>query len=200
MASPTPKKIKLAAEQSDIDSPTPVRRKGRQIPHEEYEDDEDVTAPINNSPIKTKAKPTSKPQRKLVNAPAELPLKAPINTLGIPNDALAIGEFFKKTPRLLLEFNCLLTKLEPSGSGLPTSHARPATPNSTGQMRSMSKTSIAGVDSESVVASLSTVLWMTVANVVQTWRVHANREGGKGEEIRMEVRRIIQRKAERKAG
>jgi hypothetical protein len=95
LASPTPKKLKLV-EQSDTDSPTPIRRKGRQIPYEEHEDDEDVAAPLNNSPIKTKAKPTTKPQRKLVNAPAELPLKAPINTPGIPNDALAIREFFQK--------------------------------------------------------------------------------------------------------
>lgn len=83
-------------EQSDTDSPTPIRRKGCQIPYEEHEDDEDVAAPLNSSPIKTKAKPTTKPQRKLVNAPAELPLKAPINTPGIPNDALAIREFFQK--------------------------------------------------------------------------------------------------------
>jgi hypothetical protein len=100
MASPTPKKLKLA-EQSGTDSPTPIREKGRQIPHEDDENDEDVNVSIKNSPSKPKAKPTARP-RKLVNAPAELPLKAQNNTPGIPDDALAIDEFFKvNTPSTL---------------------------------------------------------------------------------------------------
>jgi hypothetical protein len=93
MASPTPKKLKLA-EQSGTDSPTPIRGRGRQISHKEYENDEDVNVTIKNSPSKPKAKQSTRP-RKLVNAPAELPLKAPNNTPGIPDDAFAIGEFFK---------------------------------------------------------------------------------------------------------
>jgi hypothetical protein len=82
------------SENDDDSSRAPVRRKGRQILHEEHENDEDVTASIKNSPSKPKARAAIRP-RKLVNAPAELPLKAPNNTRGIPNDALAIGDFFK---------------------------------------------------------------------------------------------------------
>jgi hypothetical protein len=105
--------------QSGRSGDSPIRRKRR---HEEVEDDEDVPVhrksrsfrmpesenkeetspvPIKNS-IKRKPERAAEKSQCLVNPPVDFPRKAPAATPGIPNDALAIDEYFQKNSRRTL--------------------------------------------------------------------------------------------------
>jgi hypothetical protein len=105
--------------QSGRSRDSPLGRKRR---HEEVEDDEDVSVhrksrsfrksendheegtspgPIQNN-IKRKPERAVEKSQRLINPPVDLPRKAPAATPGIPNDALAIDEYFQKNARRTL--------------------------------------------------------------------------------------------------
>lgn len=97
MTTPAPKKIRAAQETPDKPSTsTPV--KSRLLRYEDSDDNEDTqTSPVKTVPKKTKTKKTATNAQPQLNPPAAgLPLTAPPNTAGIPNDALALNEHFKK--------------------------------------------------------------------------------------------------------
>lgn len=102
MTTPACKKTRAAQETLQKSSAsTPAR--SRLLRCEDSDDgEEDIqSTPINNKSIKSKPKPKitspkSQCRAVTVQSPAVLPTRAPPNTAGIPNDALALNEFFKK--------------------------------------------------------------------------------------------------------
>lgn len=78
----------------DIDRPTPKRSKTavKKISTEEGENDEDDEV----ATVKKSKQAIKKSELTLVHPPNNLPLKAPANTPGIPDGALALNEHFKK--------------------------------------------------------------------------------------------------------
>jgi hypothetical protein len=84
------------------DEDVPVHRKSRSFRMSESENEEETSpVPIKNS-IKRKPEKAAEKSQRLVNPPVDLPRKAPAATPGIPNDALAIDEYFQKNSRRTL--------------------------------------------------------------------------------------------------
>ncbi|KAG9603169.1 hypothetical protein KCU77_g5851, partial [Aureobasidium melanogenum] len=110
---PTPKRSKKAVKRAkttpideDFDDSTPedgrptprnskkVIYKSNKTSTEEDEDDNEDEEDV--APVKKSKQATKKATLTLVHPPANLPLKAPDNTPGIPDGALALNEHFKK--------------------------------------------------------------------------------------------------------
>jgi hypothetical protein len=86
------------------DEEVPVHKKSRSFRMSESDnEDETPLTPIKNSPAGNKQKRAEqKPQRQLINPPADLPLRAPARTPGIPSDALGMDEYFQKNTQCAL--------------------------------------------------------------------------------------------------
>jgi hypothetical protein len=114
----SPVSRKRRHEEVEDDEEVPVRRKTQVVRYIESEDE--ATTPLtstNNSRAGSKQKRAGeKSQRQLINPPADLPLRAPARTPGIPSDALGMDEFFQKnTPCALgvqLPINAARTQWE----------------------------------------------------------------------------------------
>lgn len=78
----------------DIDRPTPKRSKNAVIKTSTEEDENDEDEEV--ATLKKPKQATKKSDLALVYPPNNLPLKAPANTPGIPDGALALNEHFKK--------------------------------------------------------------------------------------------------------
>jgi hypothetical protein len=89
-------------EEVEDDEGVSVHRKSRSFRKSENENEEGTSpVPIKNSIKRKSERAVEKPQR-LINPPVDLPRKAPAATPGIPNDALAIDEYFQKNARRTL--------------------------------------------------------------------------------------------------
>ncbi|KAG9660992.1 hypothetical protein KCU64_g2840, partial [Aureobasidium melanogenum] len=75
------------------DSKKAIYKSNKAFTEEDEDDDEDEEEV---APIKKSKQATKKATLTLVHPPADLPLKAPDNTPGIPDGALALNEHFKK--------------------------------------------------------------------------------------------------------
>ncbi|KAH0346351.1 hypothetical protein KCU83_g7350, partial [Aureobasidium melanogenum] len=75
------------------DSKKAIYKSNKAFTEEDEDDDEDEEEV---APVKKSKQATKKVTLTLVHPPADLPLKAPDNTPGIPDGALALNEYFKK--------------------------------------------------------------------------------------------------------